>query len=363
MTSQVDPQLVVSEDGVCHHCLRYDALITVRVVRGEEGRALLRSRVEGIKRQGEGKPYDCLIGVSGGTDSTYVAYLVKSLGLRPLAVHFDNGWDSELAVANIRQVLEKLDIELESYVVDWPQFKDLQLAFLLASTPDGEIPSDHAIQATMWKTALAIGTRTIVSGMNFATESSSVPNWAYGHSDWRYIKDVHKRFGTIPIPSYPHYSLAYLAYANARGVRTLSILNYVDYQKSEAQEVITSELGWRDYGGKHHESVYTRFFQGVVLPQKFGIDKRYGHYSDLINAGQLTRDEAMDLLKEPTYDPSLQDADRVYVLKKLGLSESQYEEIMDLPVRSYREFRNSYGQVQALRRGVNALRARGWYDR
>jgi len=303
MTSRADPQLVVSADGLCNHCLRYDELVTVRVVRGEEGRALLQARVEQIKRQGEGKPYDCVVGVSGGTDSTFVAYLVKSLGLRPLAVHFDNGWDSELAVANIRQVLETLDIVLETYVVDWPQFKDLQLAFHRASTPDGEVPSDHAIQATMWRAALAVGTRTIVSGMNFATESMSVPDWAYGHSDWRYIKDVHKRFGTIPIPSYPHFSLCYLACASAgHRVRSLSILNYVDYDKNEAQELISRELGWRDYGGKHHESIYTRFFQGVILPQKFGVDKRYGHYSDLINAGQLNRDEAMDMLREPTYD-------------------------------------------------------------
>lgn len=364
MTSQSDPGLVVSPDGLCNHCARYDQLVNIRVVRGEEGRALLKARVEEIKRQGEGKPYDCVIGISGGTDSSYVAYLVKQFGLRPLAVHLDNGWDSELAVANIRQVLDRLDIELETYVIDWPQFKDLQLAFLRASTPDGEVPSDHAIQATMWRTAVSAGTRTIISGMNFTTESMSLPTWAYGHSDWRYIKDVHQRFGSIPIPSYPHYSLAYLVYVNSvRRVRTLSVLNYVDYVKSEAQEKIHSELGWRDYGGKHHESIYTRFFQGVILPEKFGIDKRYGHFSDLINAGQMTRDEAMDLLREPTYDPSLQAADKVYVQKKLGLSNSEYEEILNLPTRSFRDFRNSYRQVQFLRRGVDTLRGRGLYDR
>lgn len=364
MNSQADAGLVLSADGLCNHCVRYDELVRFRVVRGDEGRALLQASVETIKRRGDGKPYDCVIGVSGGTDSTYVAYLVKRLGLRPLAVHFDNGWDSELAVANIRNVLDRLGIELETYVVDWPQFKDLQLAFLWASTPDGEVPSDHAIQATMWRTALQIGTRTIVSGMNFATEAMSVPDWAYGHSDWRYIKDVHDRFGSIPIPSYPHYSLAYLAYVSSiRRVSALSILNYIDYQKSDAQDVLRDELGWRDYGGKHHESIYTRFFQGVILPQKFGIDKRYGHYSDLINAGQLTRDEAVDLLTEPTYDPALQATDRVYVIKKLGLSESQFEDIMDLPIRSFRDFKNSFGAVQMMRRGVNVLRARGWYSR
>jgi N-acetyl sugar amidotransferase len=363
MTSKADLQLAVSADGVCNHCQRYDELVGSRVARGAEGKALLSSLVEQIKRKGEGNPYDCLIGVSGGTDSTYVAYLAKQMGLRPLAVHLDNGWNSELAVANVRQVLDVLDIDLETYVIDWPQFRDLQLAFLRASTPDGEIPSDHAIQATMWRTAGSIGTKTILSGMNFATESMSVPDWAYGHSDWRYIKDVHSEYGSMPIPSYPHYSLAYLGLVNARGIRTLSILNYVDYVKHEAQEVIKGELGWRDYGGKHHESIYTRFFQGVILPQKFGIDKRYGHYSDLINAGQLTRDEAMDLLRAPTYDLSLQAADKVYVLKKLGLDEEEYEAIMSRPVRSFRDFKNSYKTVQLMRRTVNFLRRKGWYGK
>lgn len=364
MTSEADPLLTLSADGLCNHCQRYDALIDVRVVRGEQGRALLHKRVEAIKRAGEDKPFDCVIGVSGGTDSTYVAYLVGQMGLRPLAVHFDNGWDSELAVANIREVLERLGFPLETYVVDWPQFRDIQLAFLRASTPDGEVPSDHAIQATMWRTAAAVGTRTIISGMNFATEAINVPHYSYGHSDWRYIKDVHRRFGTMPIPSYPHYSLRYLAYVSGvRRVRTLSILNYVDYDKREAQEILARELGWRDYGGKHHESIYTRFYQGVILPQKFGIDKRYGHYSDLINAGQLSRDEAMDLLREPTYDPILQDADRAYVLKKLGLSDAEFDALMDVPPRTFADFKNSYREVQALRRAVNALRGRGLYDR
>lgn len=362
MTSEVDPGLRLSAEGTCQHCERYDRLIGSRVVRGAAGRAILQSRIDRIKQEGRGKTYDCVIGVSGGTDSTYVAYISKQLGLRPLAVHFDNGWNSELAVTNIRQVLELLDIDLETYVVNWPEFRDLQLAFLRASTPDGEIPSDHAIQATLWRAARSVGTKTIISGMNFATESISIPNWAYGHSDWRYIKDVHRRFGQQEIPSYPHFSLPYLLYINARGARTLSILNYIDYNKDEAQSVISSELGWRDYGGKHHESIYTRFFQGVILPTKFGIDKRYGHFSDLINAGQLDRDEALDLLKAPTYDPELQRQDRVYVLKKLGLSDAEFDAIMTTPPRSFRDFKNSFEVVQVMRRTVNLLRRRGWYD-
>lgn len=208
--------------------------------------------------------------MSGGTDSTYVAFLVKQYGLRPLAVHLDNGWDSEMAVRNIQGCIADLGIDLETHVIDWEEFRDLQLSFLRGSTPDGEVPSDHAIQALMWRSAADYGVRTIVSGMNFTTESTTVPpHWAYGHSDWRYISDVHSKFGSVRLKRSPHYNLQYLMYVNAvKRVRSLSILNYMEYDKHSVQALLKEEVGWQDYGGKHHESIYTRFFQGYVLPVK-----------------------------------------------------------------------------------------------
>jgi N-acetyl sugar amidotransferase len=335
-----------------------------RVATGESGRRALETIVGEIKRAGRGREYDCIIGVSGGVDSTYVAYLVHELGLRALAVHFDNGWDSELAVKNIEHVLKKLDIDLFTYVVDWPEFRDLQLAFLRASTPDGEVPTDHAISALLWREASRRGIRYIISGMNFTTESISVPDWAYGHSDWRYIRDVHRRFGTTQLRSYPHFGLAYLFYVNAiRRVRTVSILNYVDYHKEEAMALLQEKLGWRYYGGKHHESIYTRFYQGYVLPRKFGIDKRYGHLSDLINAGQMTREAALQEVSTPPYPEELQQQDLAYVTKKLGLTADQFEEIMGARRKSFRDYRNSFGVVQFMRRTVNRLRQSGLYPK
>ncbi len=364
MDVRVDAGIEFDPRGVCNHCRRYDQLLSSRVTAGEAGRRALATIVEDMKRAGQGRDYDCIIGVSGGVDSTYVAYLVRELRLRALAIHFDNGWNSELAVKNIEQVLKKLQIDLFTYVVDWPEFRDLQVAFLRASTPDGEIPTDHAINALLWGEASRRGIRYIVSGMNFATESISIPDWAYGHSDWRYVKDVHRRHGTTRLRSYPHFSLPYIFYVNMiRRIRTVSILNYVDYSKDQAMDLLQKQLGWRYYGGKHHESIYTRFYQGYVLPKKFGIDKRYGHLSDLINAGQLSRDAALAEVQAPPYPEEQQRQDLAYVTKKLGLSAAQFEEIMQADRRSFRDFRNSYWMVQFMKKVVNRLRKQGIYPK
>lgn len=357
-----DPDLVLT-DGVCHHCRRYDELISTRVVPGEAGRRELDRIVGRIKSQSRGD-YDCLIGVSGGVDSTYVALKVIELGLRPLAVHIDTGWNSNTAVENIQKTLDKLGIELHTQVLDLREFYDLQRSFLLASTPDGDIPADHAIQATLWKLARRNRIRYIISGMNFSTESISVPAWAYGHSDWKYIRDVQRHHGTRPLKKYPHFGFFQLFWTTfVKRIRIISILNYLDYDKASALETLSQELGWTNYGGKHFESIYTRYYQGHLLPQKFGIDKRRGHLSDLVNSGQLTRDQALAQIQESDYPEELRQRDEELVRKKLSLTADEYQAIWDTPRRSFRDYRNSYETVQRLRRLVNALRARGWYPR
>ncbi|CAM3263861.1 N-acetyl sugar amidotransferase [Nocardioides dubius] len=362
MRSADDPDLVLV-DGVCNHCRRYDDLLTSRVVTGEEGATELNQIAGGIKGSGR-KEFDCVIGVSGGVDSTYVALKAVELGLRPLAVHVDNGWNSEVAVQNIEKTLNALDIELHTVVLDLREFYDLQRSFLFASTPDGEIPTDHAIQATLWKTARQNGIRTIISGMNFRTEAISVPSWSYGHSDWRYIRGVQRRHGTRSLATYPHFGFGELGYVTAvRRIRVLSILNYLDYDKAAAVDELQAKLNWTPYGGKHYESIYTRWYQGHVLPQKFGIDKRRGHYSDLINSGQICRSDALLGLAQPDYDDDLRDRDQQFVLKKLSLSSAQFDEIMAAPVRSFRDYPNSYETVQRLRGLANGLRHRGWYPK
>ena len=364
MDTTADPTITFDDEGICMHCRRHDEMVSTRMLRGERGRQALQALVDDIKAAGRNSDYDCIIGVSGGVDSTYVAHVVREYGLRPLAVHFDNGWNSELAVKNIERVLRTLDIDLYTHVVDWEEFRDLQIAFLKASTPDGEVPTDHAINALLWREAARRGIRYIISGMNFATESINVPAWSYGHADWRYIKDVHRRFGTVKLKTYPHFSLPYLFYVNViRSVRVVSILNYIDYRKQEAKEILVKRLGWQSYGGKHHESVYTRFYQGHVLPRKFAVDKRYGHLSDLINSGQLTREEALAEMRQPPYPEELQQQDLVYVSKKLGMSMEEFDAIMRTPVKNFREYRNSFALVQTLRAIVNLLRKHRLYPR
>jgi N-acetyl sugar amidotransferase len=304
----------------------------------------LETRVAAIIKDGKGKPYDCIAGVSGGVDSTYVLLLAKRYGLRPLAVHLDNGWDSEIAVGNIHRALETLGLELVTKVLDWDEFRDLQVAFLKASTPDSEIPTDHAIVATVFQTAWSHGIKHLILGYNRATELVLPPAWSQGHYDWRYISAVQEQYGTRKLRDFPHLSFPnYLRFRYATARHTLNILDYVDYSRASAISALTSELGWRDYGGKHHESVYTRFFQAHILPKKFGFDKRRAHLSNQILARQITREQALEAIAKPPYESAdLEREDRAYVIKKLGLSDSEFEAIMAAKPRRFEEFPNMY---------------------
>ena len=359
-----DKDISFDKLGVCNHCHRYDQQLEKRVNQGEGSKRILDDLIRNIKKAGTGKDYDCIIGVSGGVDSTYVAFIAKQYGLRPLAIHFDNGWNSELAVTNIEKVLEKLDIDLYTYVINWPMFRDLQLSFLKASTPDGEIPTDHAINALLFREAKKRKIKYILNGMNFATESMSVKSWAYGHSDWKYIRSIHKIYGNRKLTGYPKYSfidLIWWTFINR--IRVVSILNYIDYQKERVMDILQNELGWVYYGGKHYESVYTRYYQGFILPQKFNIDKRKAHLSDLIRSGQISRDKAIEEIEKPIYDEKLLMQDSTYVVKKLGVSREEFDELMNKNVKSFNDYPNNYRKVMYLKRFVNWLRLKKLYSK
>jgi N-acetyl sugar amidotransferase len=332
-----DPTIQFDRNGVCNHCHDYDTTVKNEVFAGDEGKQRLLRIVEQIKLKGKNLPYDCIIGVSGGVDSTYVAYYVKKLGLRPLAIHLDNGWDSEVAVNNIYKVLTKLDIDLYTHVIDWEEFSDLQRSFLKASTPDSEIPSDHAIVSLMYQLAEKNGISYVITGRNIRTETHVPNSWSTGHSDWKYIEGVHKQFGTIPLLTYPHRTKE-----EERAFREkqtwIDLLNYVDFVKKDALSFLNLELGWQYYGGKHYESIYTRFFQGYILPKKFGYDKRRGHLSSLICSGEISRSEALEELKQEPYPLEQQLADREYVIKKLELTEPDFDAIMQLPKKTILDY-------------------------
>ena len=328
-----DPGIEFDGSGICNRCRMYEVTHAAQMPSQATRDLELSALVETIKRDGRSKDYDCVIGVSGGVDSTYAAYIVKKLGLRPLAVHMDNGWNSELAVSNIERCVKVLDIDLFTWVLDWDEFRDLQLAFLKASTPDSEIPTDHAILAVLMKKAAEFEVRYIVSGANIATEGLAVPNWSYGHYDWKYISSVHRLFGSIPLKTFPHFGLFELAYNRyVRQQRNFYVLNYVDYHKQTAMELIQRELGWQPYSGKHHESVYTRFFQSYILPRKFGYDKRKVHLSTLIMSGQLERQQAIREMELDVCSEALIRDDKIFVCKKLGITVELFDRLMaELP--------------------------------
>jgi len=336
-----DPGISFDEAGVCSHCHNYDRIIRDNVFSGKDGEQLLAEIIHGVKKRGAGKKYDCVIGVSGGVDSSFVAYKVKQYGLRALAVHLDNGWDSELAVKNIENICRSLDIDLHTIVLDWEEFRELQIAFLKASTPDSEIPSDHAIVASMYHSAKEYGV-PVIAGYNYRTESHFPAAWSQGHYDWRYIRSVNRQFGSKPLRTFPHLNWIQ---GQIFVRRLINMLNYIDYNKTEAMHILERELGWKYYGSKHHESIYTRFYQGYILPKKFHYDKRKAHLSSLVCSGEISREEALIQLGEETYSKQLQEEDRQYIIKKFGLSASEFGDIMNLPVRSFWDY-SSYGSLQ-----------------
>ncbi|NPU86192.1 MAG: N-acetyl sugar amidotransferase [Syntrophaceae bacterium] len=346
-----DPEISFDGQGRCNHCRNYEVRVASEVFPGEEGKRRIAEMAERIRAQGHGRDYDCIIGVSGGVDSTMVAYTVRKLGLRPLAVHFDNGWNSELAVDNIKKTLDRLGIDLQTHVVDWEEFRDLQLSFLKASVANCEIPTDHAITALLFNTAAQHGIRYIFGGGNVATEGILPFSWGYYNQDRKHLEAVHRRFGTVPLKTTPRLSLSRFIYlVFVRGIRLIPILNYVDYNKAEAMKLIQEELCWRYYGGKHYESIFTRFFQGYILPVKFGFDKRRAHLSTLVCSGEMSREDALrEMEKDPYGNESLLREDREFVIKKFGLTEETFEGLMHLPIRSYRDYPNHSFFLHTLR--------------
>lgn len=348
-----DPNIQFDENGICNHCQRYfDEKVKERLFSDEAGQQKLNKLVNKIKIKGENKKYDCIIGVSGGVDSTFVAYLVKKLGLRSLAVHLDNGWNSEIAVNNMKESLKKLNIDLCTVVADWEEFKDLQLSFLKASVPDAEIPTDHGILALLYKVAAKEGIPFIFTGVNVSTEGIHPIRWSYGLWDWKYIKSVHKKFGKVKLKNYPHCSLfGLLYYVFVKKIKRIPILNYMKYVKKEAIKIMEKELGWKYYGGKHYESVYTRFVQACILPRKFNIDKRKSHLSSLICSGQITREEALEEMKHDPYPTEeMMESDKEYVLKKLGFAEEEFDKIMSLSIKTTRDYPSNYWLFPIMRK-------------
>lgn len=336
-----DPEIIFNDDGICNHCINAIEVLkkSPQGLSSVEKDEALNNLIKQVKKQGEGKKYDCVIGISGGIDSSYLAFLVRQWGLRPIVVHYDNHWDSEIAKQNVDNICRILGFEKKEIVVDWEEFKDLQLSFLKASTPDSEVPSDNGIFAALIDTARKYNIKYILSGQNISSESILAKSWSQGTYDETYIKTVQRKFGKIKKISLRILS-SWDITKNIRfhGIKIIRTLYYVDYNREQAKALVANELEWKDYGRKHGESTYTRIFQEYILPVKFGIDKRRAHYSSLIVAGQMTRDDAIKKLSEPLYtDESIQ-YDIDILCNKFDITRDDFQKIMNFPVKSINDY-------------------------
>lgn len=321
-----DPEITFDENGYCNHCTKALSEMKEQWFPNEEGEEKLKAIIEKIKSQRKGNDYDCIIGLSGGVDSSYLAYKAVQYGLKPLVVHVDCGWNSELAVKNIENIVKHLNLELHTYVVNWEEMKDLQLAFFRSNVANQDIPQDHAIFAALYRFAVQNNVRYVLNGSNFATECILPHSWGYNATDYRQIKGIHKAYGKKKLRTYPYMTFIqrYIYYTFIKKMHIVKMLNYLPYNKDEAIEIMSKELGWRYYGGKHHESRFTKFFQAHFLPTKFGYDKRRSHLSSLIVSGFMTREQAMEEMKKDIYNDIELQGDTEYIAKKLDIT---YEEL------------------------------------
>lgn len=336
-----DPNITFDAQGHCNHCTTfYDKVLPYWKKLQEPGN--LEKTLDVIRAAGKGKPYDCIIGLSGGVDSSYVTVLSKEYGLRPLLFHVDGGWNTPESEANIQHLVEITGFDFDKYTVEWNEMRDLQRAFLQAAVPNQDIPQDHLFFAVLFHLAQKMSIRYWLSGSNYASESILPSAWGFCAMDSRHLLAIHKQFGQIALKTFPllspwEYCRYYLGLGPA-SITRIDPLNMVDYQVPAAKKMLMAHYGWQDYGRKHGESVFTRFFQNYYLPAKFGYDKRKAHYSSLICSGQMTREEALERLAEPLYEPAQLDADLAQISEKLGYSPEEFSDILERPVNKHSNY-------------------------
>jgi N-acetyl sugar amidotransferase len=339
-----DSQIIFDSAGVCDHCQSFRRDVLPNWHPNEKGAAMFRETVSRIKASGMGKPFDCIMGMSGGLDSSYLLHLaVTEFGLRPLVFHVDGGWNTDLAVNNIQMLVEKLGLDLYTEVINWNEMRDFQLAFFKSGVPHLDIPQDHAFVATLYHFANKHGIKYILNGGNYSTECVRNPKeWLYYGTDMAQLRDIHRKFGSVPLRTYPFspilFHKVYLRYI--RGVQVVKPLNLMPYTKEHASKELADTYGWRPYPQKHFESRFTRFYEGYWLPTRFGYDTRRVQYSSLIQTGQMTRDEALERLKQPAYDPLTIDEDFEYIATKLGISVKELRGYHEMPLKTYKDYKN-----------------------
>jgi len=346
---ETDANIKFDEHGVCNHCHRFDEVQSLQLFSGVDGKTRLQNIVDKIKKEGAGKEYDCIIGLSGGVDSSYLAVKIKDFGLRPLVVHVDAGWNSELAVSNIEKIIKHCGYDLHTHVMNWEEMRDLQLSYMKAAVANQDVPQDHAFFSSMYHFAVKNDIKYILSGGNLATEAVFPDSWHGSAMDAINLKDIHRTYGSKPLRDYKTISFFeyYFWYPFAKGMRTVRPLNFMEYDKREAEKYLQETVGYRSYARKHGESIFTKLFQNYYLPTKFGYDKRKLHYSSMILSGQMSREEAVVKLAEPLYAVDELENDIDYFCKKMRVNRQQFDELMQAPIHDYSDFK-SWDKLQGV---------------
>ncbi len=336
-----DSEILFDSEMYCNHCNSYLSQKAKLSSQIDSLSNLLNTKILQIKKSGRNKKYDCVIGVSGGADGCYSAYLSKKMGLRPLLVHMDNGWNSTTSVENIKVIADKLQLDYESYVLDWEEFKDLQLSFLRASVPEIETPTDIAILGSLHKIAGKYGVKHIIMGCNFSTEGILPKSWHYDAKDKKFVTGIQSIFGKVRLKSFPFFDFWTEAYYKLiKRTKIFYLLNYVNYDRTKAVEILKG-FGWKDYMEKHHESHYTKLVQTYILPVKFHIDYRKVFLSVSICNGDIRREDALKILERPYYNTNTVGDEIDYVCKKLQITTSEFDQIMRAPIKSYKDYPNN----------------------
>lgn len=345
-----DCKIQFDSRGYCDHCNNFYNNILPNWHPDEASRTELKRIVEQIKREGKNKKYDCIIGLSGGVDSSYLAYLAtEKLGLRPLLFAVDTGWNLEVATENIRRIVDGLNLDIHYEVVNFEEMKDVQYAFFKSQIPYQDNIQDHAIFASLYNYAARNGFKYILTGANYSTECIREPiEWAHVN-DLTQIKDIHSKFGTRPLTTFPMCGMFKyrLYYRYIKGMKVIQPLNYIPYVKEDVITELQERFGWQRYANKHFESIFTRFFEGYWLLKKFGYDKRRAHFSSLIVTGQLKRDDALEFLKKPPYQVEQAMQDMEYIANKLGTTKDEFEELMHGENKTYRDYKSEIFWIES----------------
>ena len=343
-----DFEIVFDNNGICNHCKDFEKTLSNPKLDKRIADQQLKSLIEKIKNSKGNNQYDCLVGISGGVDSCYTAFLCKKWGLNPLLIHMDNGWNSEIAVKNVKKIVDKLKLDYISYVLEWEEFREIQLAFLKSSIVDLEMPTDIAIAASLYKTAAKYGIKHIISGGNYSGEGILPLSWGYHVlKDEKLYRHIVKSYSTQKIKKTPIVGLkGEIYYKFIKRIKYAYPLNFTSYDKDNAREFLKEEFEWKDYGGKHHESKITGFWQSYAMPTKYNMDYRRATYSSQIISGQISRAEGLNKLKIISYDNKTISKDKDYITKKYGITAKNFDEYLSLSPKTYKDFPNNRKQIE-----------------